>query len=214
MPSALNAKENWFPFERVTGVRVGSTHDQGDFGQLPLLVSLVRLVSEHVNAPFSPVAAGEPVWVEVKGGTRPADPEGGAPPWGWYDPHTARPRFEGGLSAPLLPGAVPLAPANGPLWKPSPAQRIIGRDLFLCVFVRGFAPNGGQQYCYFGAHFDQIAEVLRCAREARPFNPASLSAAVLARHAGDPPPEVRRFLNERFSFEEAGIRLEIDVGRR
>ncbi|NDF11427.1 MAG: hypothetical protein EB060_01230 [Proteobacteria bacterium] len=82
-------------------------------------------------------------------------------------------------------------------------------NLFCCVLAKGKDSSGEAFYIYFGIHMDNLEKLVATVKETGSFNPKDFQAAVLARHSGEPPKEVRDFLRERFSFSDNSVVLEL-----
>lgn len=82
-------------------------------------------------------------------------------------------------------------------------------NLFCCVLAKGKDSEGEPFYIYFGIHMDNLQKLMIAVKQTGKFNPKDFQAAVLARHSGEPPKEVRDFLKDRFSFSDNSVVLEL-----
>ncbi|MGL4463096.1 MAG: hypothetical protein ACRC1K_13190 [Planctomycetia bacterium] len=91
-------------------------------------------------------------------------------------------------------------------------ERMHRHNLYLCVLVRGADETGVPLYAYFSLFLSDFERLLSRSDPAAPFNPKDLNAIVLARSTGTPTPEIRDFMQHKFSFTDAAVTLEVSRG--
>ncbi len=92
----------------------------------------------------------------------------------------------------MIPSPIPL----------SAAERLQGKNLYLCVRVDGESPTGAACYAYFGIFLDDYLALLRSLQRQPSMNPQDCRGIVLARSTGEPSPEIRQFMRLKFSFAD------------
>lgn len=100
--------------------------------------------------------------------------------------------------------------ANG--FSPTFYEKQLLKSIYLCVLVKGLLPSGDRGYCYFGIFGDTLTQFVQAYCDGHPFNPRDIKAIVLARSTGEPSPEIREFMRNRFSFSDDQGILEVSRG--
>lgn len=82
-------------------------------------------------------------------------------------------------------------------------------NVYCCVLARGIDLAGNRAYAYFGVFLSDLRNLARVVAAGKPFNPKDFNTIVLARGEGEPDPEIKAFMQRKFSFSEDCVVLEI-----
>jgi hypothetical protein len=92
---------------------------------------------------------------------------------------------------------------------PTFSDRVNDSNVYCCVLARGTNPMGRRAYAYFGVFLRDLRNVMRTVGSGKPFNPKDFNTIVLARGEGEPDPEIKEFMQRKFSFSDSQVILEV-----
>lgn len=94
------------------------------------------------------------------------------------------------------------------------AEKVKLQNILGCVLFKGVNPDGEEAYAFVALHLDEMNKVLDRIKETGGFNPKDFNATVLARYAGEPSEEVKRFMRRKFGYSEDNVVIQREKDKK